>query len=47
MRLTIHFTDRDIDALRERDEFAFLEDREIIQTLVSKSIRKYLEHSNP
>ena len=47
MRLTIHFTERDIDALRERDEFAFLEDREIIQTLVSKSIRKYLEHSNP
>lgn len=47
MNLTIHFSKRDIEGLRERIEFAFLEDREIVETLVSKSIQQYLDNTNP
>lgn len=47
MNITIHFSDNDIQELRFREEFAFLEDHEIVQTLVSNSIRQYLANTNP
>ena len=45
--ITIHFTPEEIQELRFREEFAFLEDREIIQQLVKNSIQLYLANTHP